>query len=99
MKNYSQKFLKELIDAHHPIIIKLRIGGTYVGSLTYGYGTHYWLTPLTINDGGMMFARSDIKEIIYFTGLVVPKEENGKHKFLNIIELSELINEAGYQFI
>lgn len=99
MKNYSKEFLKELIDSNHNVIVTLKSGGVYVGSFAYGYGTHYLLTPPSINDGGIMFSRSDIKNIIYFTGLIVPKDKNGRHKFLNIIELSELINKAGYEFI
>jgi len=99
-KTYSNDFIQKLIDDAYPVIVELTNNSTYVGVMTYGYGRgHMHLRPLTINDGGMGFPRSMIKRIIYFNGLIVPKDKNGQHKLLDIIQLNELINKAGYEFI
>jgi len=49
------------------------------------------------------FSRSHVKRLIYLgTGYVLPKDINKKHemgKNLNILELNELINKAGYEYI
>lgn len=98
-KSYSQEVINFLLKQDKNIIVVLRDDSVYVGRLVPGYGSHYRIEPPTINDGGMGFARSDIKQIILFNGLIFPKEMNGHHKILNILELNELVNKAGYEFI
>lgn len=98
-KTYSQEVINFLLKQGGNIIVILKDNSTYIGRLVPGYGSHYQIEPSTINDGGMGFARSDIKQIVLFNGLVFPKEMNGHHKILNILELNELINKAGYEFI
>lgn len=98
-KTYSQEVINFLLEQGGNIIVILKDNSTYVGRLVPGYGSHYRLEPPTINDGGMGFARSDIKQIVLFNGLIFPKEMNGHHKILNILELNELVNRAGYEFI
>lgn len=98
-KNYSQEVINFLLNQEGNIIITLKDNSVYVGTLTSGYGSHYRLIPPTINDGGMGFARSDIKQIVLFNGLIFPKEMSGPHKILNILELNDLVNRAGYEFI
>lgn len=99
MNNYSQEVINFLLEQGGNIIVVLKDNNTYIGRLTSGYGSSYQLEPPTINEGGMGFARSDIKQIVLFNGLRVPKEMNGPHKILNILELNELVNKAGYEFI
>lgn len=99
-KNYSPEIIKRFLDDDTPSIFVLKDDSVYIGILRPGFGKgHVNCIPLTINDGGMGFARSDIKQIILFNGLIYPKEENEKHKMLNILELNELVNKAGYEFI
>ena len=98
-KTYSQEVINFLLEQGGNIIVILKDNSTYIGRLAPGYGSHYRIEPPTINDGGMGFARSDIKQIILFNGLVFPKEMNGPHKMLNILDLNELVNKAGYEFI
>ena len=98
-KTYSQEVINFLLEQGGNIIVILKDNSTYIGRLVPGYGLHYRLEPPTINDGGMGFARSDIKQIVLFNGLVFPKEMNGQQKILNILELNELVNKAGYEFI
>ena len=98
-KSYSQEVINFLLNQGGNIIVTLRDNSVYVGALAPGYGSHYRLIPPTINDGGMGFARSDIKQIVLFNGLIFPKEMSGPHKILNILDLNELINKAGYEFI
>lgn len=97
-KNYSQEVINFLLEQGGNIIVVLKDNSTYIGRLVPGYDSHYRLEPPTINDGGMGFARSDIKQIVLFNGLIFPKEMSGPHKILNILELNELVNKAGYEF-
>lgn len=98
-KNYSQEVINFLLNQSGNIIVTLKDDSVYVGTLAPGYGSHYRIIPPTINDGGMGFARSDIKQIVLFNGLIFPKEMSGPHKMLNILELNDLVNKAGYEFI
>ena len=98
-KTYSQEVINFLLEQGGNIIVILKDDSIYIGRLASGYGSHYRIEPPTINDGGMGFARSDIKQIVLFNGLIFPKEMNGPHKILNILELNELVNKAGYEFI
>ena len=98
-KNYSPEIIKRFLDDDTPSIFVLKDDSVYIGILRPGYGSHYKVVPPNINDGGMGFAKSEIKHIILFNGLIYPKEEKGKHKILDILELNELVNKAGYEFI
>ena len=98
-KNYSPEVIKRFLEDDTPSIFVLKDDSVYIGVLRPGYGQHVKCVPLTINDGGMGFPKSYIKQIILFNGLVYPKTEDGKHKMLNILELNELVNKAGYEFI
>ncbi len=98
-KNYSPEIIKRFLDDDTPSIFVLKDDSIYIGILRPGYGSHYKVVPPNINDGGMGFVKSEIKQIILFNGLVYPKTEDGPHKILNILELNELVNKAGYEFI
>ena len=99
-KTYSIEVIKKFLEKDTPSIFVLKDDSVYIGFLRPGYGRgHVQCIPPNINDGGMGFPRSYIKQIILFNGLIYPKEENGPHKILNILELNELVNKAGYEFI
>ena len=99
-KNYSPEIINKFLKDDTPSIFVLKDDSVYIGVLRpgYGYGHVHCVSP-TINNGGMGFAKSEIKQIILFNGLIYPKEENGKHRMLDILELNELVNKAGYEFI
>jgi len=104
-KLYSKKMLDTLAEREFEVIVEFN--NNYGGGIELGifkaskWHRHgYMLRPLTINAGGVHFSRGSIKRIVYISnGLVYPKEENGHHKILNILELNELVNKAGYEFI
>lgn len=98
-KNYSQEVINRFLNDEYPSIFVLKDDTVCIGILRPGYGSHYRVVPPNINDGGMGFSRSSIKQIVLFNGLIFPKKVDGPHKKLNIIELSELVNKAGYEFI
>lgn len=98
-KAYSQEVINFLLEQGKNIIVVLRDDSVYIGRLVPGYGPHYRIEPPIINDCGMGFARGDIKQIVLFNGLIFPREMNGPHKILDILELNELVNKAGYEFI
>lgn len=97
-KLYSKELLNRLTNDHFACIIIFTDGDVHLGRLNWNFGS-YELSPLTINMSGITFRRSHVKQIVLFNGLVFPKEENGKHKVLNILELNELVNKAGYEFL
>lgn len=83
-----------------PSIFVLNDGGVHVGFLRAGCGRgHVVCVPPNINDGGVAFPKSHIKQIVLFNGLVYPKGEGKRHKILSIFELDALVNKAGYEFI
>lgn len=99
-KIYSKEILDRLSKDNCACIITFYDDTVYAGRLSSTVSfSPYHLLPFGINDGGVGFKRSHVKQIVLFNGLIVPKEENGKHKLLDIIQLNELINKAGYEFI
>lgn len=100
MKTYSKEVLDKLANENHECIIIFNDGDVSAGILSNKTGASpYHLVPFSINQGGIGFKRSHVKKIVLFNGLVYPKSENEPHKVLDIIELSDLINRAGYEFI
>lgn len=97
-KNYSQEVINRFLDDDTPSIFVLKDNSVYIGVLRPGYETHYRVVPPNINDGGMGFSKSYIKQIILFNGLIFPKEKDGPHKHLDLFELTALVNKAGYDF-
>ena len=101
-KLYSKKMLDTLAEREFKVVVEFTNGDVELGIFKYPKYHHrggYALRPLTINEGGIYFSRSQIKRIVYLSnGLIYPKEETGKHKILNILELNELVNKAGYEF-
>ena len=95
MKTYSKETLDELVKLNLSCIIVFNDDTVYTGVLGSGDGYHLF----NINQGLLRFKRSHIKQIVLFNGLIYPKSENESHKVLDIIELSDLINRAGYEFI
>jgi len=99
-KNYSPEIIKRFLDDDTPSIFVLKDNSVYIGILRPGFGRGYVnCIPPNINTGSAGFTRSDIKQIILFNGLVYPKTEDSPHKILDILELNELVNRAGYEFI
>ena len=102
-KLYSKKMLDTLAEREFEVAVEFMNGDIEVGIFKYQKYYHrggYALRPLTINGGSIYFSRSQVKRIVYLAnGLVYPKEENGLHKILNILDLNELVNKAGYEFI
>lgn len=97
--NYSSDLINSLVRNGSPIILELNDNNVYIGILISAPGNgQYRLEPLTINESAIVFRRSHIKRIIYFNGLIVPKNPNSLHRILDIIDLSEIVNKAGYQF-
>ena len=99
MTNYSQEVINRFLNDEYPSIFVLKDGTVCIGILRPGYGSHYRVIPPNINDGGLGFCKSEIKQIILFNGLIFPKKVDGPHKILNILELNDLVNRAGYEFI
>ena len=104
-KLYSKKMLDTLAEREFEVIVEFNNnygGGTKLGIFKHSkWHRHgYMIRPLTINENEVHFSRGSIKRIVYISnGLIYPKEENGSHKLLNILELNELVNKAGYEFI
>lgn len=99
-KNYSSEIIGKFMEHDYPSIFVLKDDSAYIGFLRPGYGKgHIHCVPPNINDGGCGFPRSYIKQIVLFNGLIYPKEESGPHKILDILELNDLVNKAGYEFI
>ena len=106
MKNYSQEELNKLAADNRQLIIEFKDGDIEVGTLSFdGFGE---LTLYPIDTAyyraRSLIKRSYIKRIIFLnTGLVIPKESiintNKHYKILNILEMNELLNKAGYQYI
>lgn len=99
-KEYSTKVLNDLIAAGTPSIFILDDGSVHIGTLSQSYRkTLYRVNPLTINDGGFAFSKGSLKRIVYFNGLVVSKGLNDDPDVLDIFELNDLVNKAGYEFL
>lgn len=97
-KNYSHEVISKFLKDDKPSIFVLKDNSVYVGVLRPGYGTHYMVIPPNIHEGGTGFPRSYLKQIILFNGLIYPKDDNEKHKHVDLFELTELVNKAGYDF-
>jgi len=102
-KLYSKKMLDTLAERELEVVVEFDQkcgGGVDLGIFKHSdLRSGYMLRPLNINEGSVHFSRGNIKRIVYLSnGLVYPKEENGQHKILNILELNELVNKAGYEF-
>ena len=98
-KEYSRKILNDLIAAGTPSIFILD-DRVCVGTLSHSYReTLYRVNPLTINDGGLIISRSSLRRIVYFNGIVIPKGLNDDPDILDIFELNDLVNKAGYEFL
>ena len=94
---YTKELLDRLTNEHYKCIIVFRNDEVRLGQLGWCFND-YELNPLTINESGIVFRRSDVKKIILFNGYVFPKT-NTKSLTLDILELNELVNKAGYEFI
>lgn len=99
MKCYSKEMLDIPANGNFAVIITFRDNDVEAGRLGYEYGK-YRLTPLTTNRPSTYFSRSQVKQLVYINnGLILPKEKHDKQVILDILELSELLNKAGYEFI
>jgi len=102
-KLYSKEMLDTLAEREFEVAVEFMNGDIEVGIFKYPKYHHrggYALRPLTINEGGTYFSRSQVKRIVYLSnGLVYPKEKNGPHKILNMLDLNELVNKAGYEYL
>lgn len=102
MSSYKKEFLDSLVADNAQVILEDTRGEVYAGYMTKNVFGHYDLLPFTHNGKHCGMSASCIKRIVYFTGVVARKdwpnnlETSPKH--LNLIELSELLNRAGYSF-
>ena len=105
MNKYSKETLDKLAKEHRNCIIMFYDGSVHAGILEKDIPevppSSYFLAPFSINTSGISFKRSHVKEIVLFNGLVYPKEDPSKArlKFLDLIELNDLVNKASYEFI
>ena len=101
-KLYDKEVLDKLAERRFPVIVTFTDNDVSVGYFENfnQCRRQYHLKPLNINTGGTCFNRGQIKQIVYLSnGLILPKQQDGKQKLLNILELNELVNKAGYEFI
>lgn len=99
-KSYSKEMLDIPADGNFKVIIIFNDNDIAVGTLVHSKYAPYELLPLTINESSRLIRRSDVKKLIYLkTGFILPKTKDGPHKILNILDLNELVNKAGYEFI
>ena len=99
-KLYSKEVLDKLSKEQYACIVIFHDDSVYAGRLAKNISfCPYHILPFSIHCNGMGFKRSHVKKIILFNGLIYPKEEHGEHKHIDIIEMSELLNKAGYEFI
>lgn len=104
---YSFEDLSSIMESNvdGPFIIQMTNDDVYVGYLHYVKDSHGWraieFKPLGIRVGCPMFIRRmDIRHIIGFNGHVYPKHDDlRRHCMLDIFQLSDLINKAGYEFV
>lgn len=105
---YTEQDLDEIMSQAYPSIFVLKNGDVLVGFLDRCQFTHcYTVVPPTTNRGGTIVGRYTISKIILFNGTIFPKGHhmNGyassprRSRSLDILELSELIGKAGYEFI
>ena len=99
---YDKEVLDKLAKRRFPVIVTFIDNDVAIGYFESSNECRrqYHLKPLNINIGGICFNRGQIKQIVYLSnGLILPKQQDGKQKLLNILELNELVNKAGYQFI
>lgn len=108
---YTKETLDFISDIQAGLVVEFNNGDLEVGTLEHSkrHTGHYCLTPPQAGYSVYIplrihFSRSQIKRIIYLgSGYTVPKDiKNLNHKMgksLNILELNELVNKAGYEFI
>ncbi len=100
---YSDKTLENLINLKSPIIIEFMDGEVCIGYLTKSktFPKHYNLLHLNQN-GSLDFSKSHVSRIIYLHNwAIVNKGDNPfkATKFVNIFELNDLVQKAGYELI
>ena len=105
MSSYKKEFLDSLVAENAQVILEDTNGDVYAGYMTKNIFGHYDLLPFTHNGRHCGLPASMIKRIVYFTGVVPCKNWTPNSQFIpkkinkiNLIELSELLNKAGYSF-
>ena len=102
MTNYSSKVIDNLAKRVAPVIIEFKDNSVEVGHLAYDEFNILILYPLEASyyRCNSIIHRSYLKRVIHLgSGYVMPKEENGTGKILDIIEMNDLVNKAGYEYI
>ena len=105
MSSYKKEFLDSLVADNAQVILEDTRGEVYAGYMTKNVFGHYDLLPFTHNGKHCGMPARCIKRIVYFTGVICGKDWTPNPQFipkkinkLNLIELSELLNRAGYSF-
>ena len=97
---YTKEYLDNICKRQHVVIVETTFGETLVGYFVKAsWSSKYKVLPLDINADRWCLTRSQIKRIINLNGYVHPKNPKGKkYKMLNLYQLQDLLNKAGYTF-
>lgn len=100
---YSDKTLEYLINLKSPIIVEFMDGDVCIGYLTKSktFSKRYNLLHLNQN-GSLDFSKSHVSRIIYLYSWAIVNKDIDKlnvTKFLDIFELNDLVQKAGYELI
>ena len=100
MNYYSEEVLNNAINEQ--VILIGEDNSVWVGFFIKDWNNMWRVLGVDV-DNSMGFKRSYIKKLIYLrTGYVLPKNLKTNHrriKELDLIELNELLNKAGCQFL
>jgi len=96
MTSYSDRVLRNTC----PLIIETKDRCVYIGYLEVE-GNGYRLFPLDHTEYRLYLRRSDIRRAVNLYNWCVLPKENQKRipEQLDIFEVNELLNKAGYQFM
>lgn len=99
---YTKEIIEYIMSFRTPVIVETDYGpGANFVSIGYltedDYGRGYALLPLQPHENKLIVPRSYIKKIVGFNGCLYPKELHEEHKMLDLFELNDLVNRAGYE--
>ena len=97
---YTKEYLDTICEHQHVVIVETTFGETLVGYFVKAsWSSKYKVLPLDINADRWCLTRSQIKRIINLNGYVHPKNPDHKrYTMLNLYQLQDLLDKAGYTF-